>query len=76
MAYLVIEINTASDGIGELNEKVLSSADQYFGIHKLENYLAAVVSGAKSATVQVAVRDSTQGISAAGGGNSVLYNKI
>lgn len=74
MAFIMVRIEVPGKSVTELNQAVREDANQREGVILLRNLVEGVLAGAIGAQVDVAVRDSTQTITAADGGDSALYN--
>lgn len=74
MAFIMIRIEAPNLSVVELNQKVKLSANQREGVVQIRDLVEGALAGAISAEIDVAVRDTTQSITAAGGGSSAQYN--
>lgn len=63
---------TDADSIGQLKSRLASTdtSDKHGMISLLENYLAAIKSGAHSATMQLTVRDTDPAVTTSGSGSA------
>lgn len=73
MGFVMIRIEVPSQSDSELN-KVVEPTNSHEGVQQLINLLEGIEGGAVNAEVDVAVRNTTQTISAAGAGSSANYN--
>ena len=69
-------IRVQADGlsVGTMNEKVTGDSKPQEGVVQIRNLMEAILAGAVDAQVDVAVRETTQSISADGDGDSASYN--
>lgn len=74
MAFVMIRVELPNDSVGQANTLIKDSSNPHDGLVQLRNLCDAVLAGAKEGEVAVAVRDTTQAITAAGGGSSATYN--
>lgn len=74
MAFMMIRVECPSQSVGDLNSKLQSSTNANEGLNQLVDLMAAISAKAIAGEVDVVVRDSTQTITAAGGGGSASYN--
>lgn len=73
MAAVAVLVVTDSDGtISDLNSRLASTSqnDKHTMISLLENYLAALKSGARLGTFQLTTRDTAPSISTSGTGSA------
>lgn len=77
MAYLVIVVNSPNDSIAELNQRIQNPTKVHVSIDNCSEYLEKVVSGNKSASVQVTVRSTDPAVATAGTGSTQnTYSKL
>ena len=74
MSFLMVRIEASALSVGQMNDKLSDSSNPHEGVQKLKNLLDAISSGAIDAQVDVAVRSSTQAITAEGGGEDESYD--
>lgn len=78
MAFVMVRMEVPSMDENQLNQKALGgegdNTKPHEGVVSLRNMLDAILGGSIDAQVDVAVRDSTQAISASGDGESASYN--
>jgi hypothetical protein len=74
MAFLMIRVEASALSVADMNAKLANSSNPQDGMIKLDNLMLAIAGGAIDAQVDCAVRDTTQAITAAGGGSSASYN--
>ena len=75
MAFLMIRIEAPALTVGNINQKLVNSdANAIEGVVALRNLCDALLAGAVDAQVDIAVRSTTQAITAAGGGIDATYN--
>lgn len=73
MAFIMIRVEIGAMSVGDANS-LLKPTKPHDGVEQLAIVLDALLAGAKDGQVDVAIRDSTQTITAAGGGSSASYN--
>ena len=74
MAFVMIRVDLPNDSVAQANTLVENSSKPHEGVVQLRNLCEAILAGAKEGEVAVALRDTTQSITAAGGGSSATYN--
>lgn len=78
MAFVMVRVEVPAMSDDQLNQKVLNgsgdSTNPHDGMVLMRNLMDSILAGSIDAQVDVAVRDSTQSISASGNGSSASYN--
>jgi len=79
MAFVMVRVEVPAMSDSQLNEKVLSSQSgdstkPQEGINALRNLMDAINAGSIDAQVDVAIRSTTQAITASGNGSSAAFN--
>lgn len=74
MAFIMVRIEVPGKSDTELNQQVKSSANQREGVILLRNLVEAALAGATPSQIDVAVRATTQAITADGNGITASYN--
>lgn len=74
MAFIMIRVEVPGADADQLNAKVADSTKAREGVVEIRNLMDAILAGANPAEVDVAVRETTQAITAEGGGTSASYN--
>lgn len=74
MAFLMIRIEASSLSAGDFNSKLKDDANPQDGVVQLRNLMDAIIAGSIDAQVDVAVRETTQAVTAQGDGQDASYN--
>ncbi len=70
MAYVCLVINCPDDTIGNLNANTQNPTNSFESVNLCVNLLNSIKAGARSANVQVTVRDTDPAISTSGSGST------
>lgn len=73
-AFLMIRIDLPGGSSGDLNALLPDGTKQHEGVTALVDMLNAINGGCLPAQVNIAVRDTTQAITADGSGETAAYN--
>lgn len=77
MAFVMIRIEVPNLTVDQLNSKLnIDSTNPHEGVQQVLNLVTGVTGGLLSAEIDLAVRNTTQTITAAGGGDSGSYNLL
>lgn len=71
-SFLMVRVEVNGLTALDLNERLKASPQD--GVNQIINLLAGATAGNKSALIDVAVRETTQSISADGAGSTASYN--
>lgn len=74
MAFIMIRLDIPGKSVGDLNGIMDDSTKPHEGVNELINLLSAINGSCCPAEVATAIRDTTQAITAAGGGETNTYN--
>jgi hypothetical protein len=74
MAFIMIRVEVPGAVASQLNAKVTDSTKAREGVIEIRNLMDAILAGAEPSEVDVAVRQTTEAITAQGGGISASYN--
>ncbi len=71
-SFLMVRIECVGLSVGDLNSKLKTSPQD--GVNQIVNLLVGCSAGNVSAQIDVAVRETTQTVSADGAGQTASYN--